>query len=44
MSFGMQEGMGGFPMGNRVGYKSVWTKGAKGFVVFAGFGSEFQKE
>lgn len=31
-------------MGNRLGCKNTWMKGAEGFVVFAGFGSGVQKE
>ena len=38
MRVGKLEGMGDLPVEKRVGGKKVWTKGAEGFVVFAGFG------
>lgn len=44
MSGGKQEGMGGFPVENRVVCQNIRMKGAEGFVLFAGFGSGIQKK
>lgn len=44
MCVGKQEGMGGFPVENRVECQNIMIKGGEGFVLFAGFGSGIQKE